>query len=177
MKKLSLIILFVVMGLIIPQMAAGEESPEKDPIKIAEEYMKRLTSGDFDKLGRLYHDEAAFVDFTAESVAQGGYHFRGKKDILDFWKKTSKGRISYKFTPAKQFSSGNYVVMIGVYDYKGTGEPLGLSKELIVRLKTDAVTTLKIVDGKVVSHLDMVDYKNLMKQIGEQKDAFDKKKK
>jgi hypothetical protein len=67
--------------------------------------------------------------------------------------------------------------MIGVYEYKGTGEAVGLSKEMNIQLKVDAVTTLKIVDGLVVSHLDMVDYKSLLTQIGKQKEVFEKKKK
>ncbi|MCP5052439.1 MAG: ester cyclase [bacterium] len=175
MKRKSLTILWLLVGCFAVLPAADEVAAKPDPVKTAAKYMKLLTSGDFNGLAKLYDEEVGFDDFTAEAVVEGGYHLRGKTEIIDFWKSTSKGRISYSFTPRKQFRSGDYVVMTGVYRYKGTGEPLGLPKDLVVQLTVDAVTTLKIVNGKIRHHLDQVDYTALMKQLEKQKKAYEGK--
>ncbi|MCL1096696.1 nuclear transport factor 2 family protein [Shewanella gelidii] len=141
--------------------ASAADMPKEQ--QLANEYMKILTSRDYEKLKRYYSRSSLLYDQTANKK------FTGQRHILAFLKRAQKGVIEYNFNIEHMFNTGSLVVMIGNYHYQGPGDQFGKPGK-IVKIAIPGVTTLKLDMNtrRVRQHTDLIDYQTMTDQLAEQ---------
>ena len=156
LRKLVLVFCFWTLPL---AMTAEEPPAEPGELKrIALEYLEALANADWEKQRTFYTDESVFEDPTADLFGEP-WHFRGADEITNFWRTSyeGSGTLGVTNTFDRIFVNGSRVVL--VYDalVRFDGLQVGFPGEQLEG-HIQGVTVLRIEGGKVLHHLDHVDY-------------------
>jgi len=130
---------------------------------VADAYLTHLYAGELAEARGLLHADAVFEDPTSAPVG-GPWRFEGADAILGFFARSLESASASSFTVERAFTAGEYRVLTLTYTTQGDGEVFGIAGQ--VKGSTDAVTVLRVRDGRVVEHLDLVDYPRLLAEIG-----------
>lgn len=156
LRILALTLCFFTLPLAI---SAEETSTEPNELKrLALEYLGALADADWQKQKTFYTEESVFEDPTADLFGEP-WHIRGADEITDFWRTSyeSSGTLGVVNTFDRIFVNGSRVVL--VYDalVRFDGLQVGFPGERLEGT-IQGVTVLRIEGGKVLHHLDHVDY-------------------
>ena len=119
----------------------------------ADKYLASYSHFDLEKMHKYYSEEATFQDLTSENFGENSFIMKGRENIIEafkapFFQKNFK--LHYKIIN-KYESSGHHVFISDVTarttNTKGTNYSCG-----------NVVSIIKIVDKKVISHVDYADY-------------------
>jgi len=133
----------------------------------ARTYLETLYRFDWEAVTPLLAEDALFEDPTSVIFGTETSRLEGRKAILDFFKNSSAGIGETSFEVLRSFSTGEYAIFELVYRTEGDGAVLGYPG-LPMKLKVPGTTILQVRDGKVVHHLDHIDYESLLRQVEEQ---------
>ena len=146
--------------LALPSAMLAEEAPaEPGELKrIALEYLGALADADWEKQKTFYTDESVFEDPTADLFGEP-WHFRGAAEITEFWRTSyeSSGTLGAVNTFDRVFVNGSRVILVYDARVRFDGHQVGFPGEQLEGT-IQGVSVLRIEDGKVLHHLDFVDY-------------------
>ena len=151
---------FVTVLLSFSLSVSADEANMPAEQKLALDYIHTITSNNIAKLASYYGRESVFQDKTANKK------YVGRQHILEFFKRANKGLLEYRFILEHMFNSGNMVVMIGSYSYKGAGQLYGKPGK-VINISVPGVTVLNVdvKNHRVKKHLDMIDYQTMKDQL------------
>ena len=130
------------------------QSAAAENFEIAEQYIASYTSFDLEQLEKLYSEGAAFKDLTTESRGEKAFIIEGRDNILErFGKPFFQDKFSLHYAVDNKFESSGHHVFNGVVTARTD------TKNGVKYSCGNVVTIIKIVDEKVVSHIDYADYK------------------
>ncbi len=134
------------------------EAPKADQQKaavlaVADAYLKVYQVFDLEKMEPFYSEDAIFYDPTSEMWGEDGFHWRGKKEIMEGMRKlVAEFNPKMEYIVKERYESAGHVV------YSGKGRAVAV-EDGATRISCNAVTTVITVKaGKVVEHRDYADY-------------------
>ena len=175
MSQLSLTALALVFCLLSLAASApadaGELSPETLPPEsaalkqIALDYLETLAAADWEKQKTFYTEESVFEDPTADLFGEP-WHFQGPEAISDFWRTSfeGSGTKSVENHYLRIFVNGSRVVVEYDATVRFDAARLGFPGQ-DVEGTIHGVTVLRVEDGKIVHHLDHVDYAGSLRKL------------
>lgn len=137
--------------------------------EIAEQYLESYSNFDLEKMQEFYSENATFQDLTSEAFGVNAFIMKGRKDIIEkfkapFFQKNFK--LHYKII-IKYESSGHHVfiseVTSRINEKKKNSYSCG-----------NVVSIIKIINKKVVSHIDYADYNGFEQSAKNEKTLCDK---
>ncbi len=162
MYKAFTIILFLISSTLFAQSIEEFEKQSNETKKVAKEYIDIYFSFDHDKVKKYYTDETVWFDPTGE-VAFGGKKQIGTEAIIkNFESWGDLGPADFKIK--HEFFFEKFAVMSGFLTYSWTSA----EGKTFHYKELPLTVTLKIIDGKVLEHLDYGDYLVVFKQSREQ---------
>jgi hypothetical protein len=146
--------------------AAAEQEAKPDPLQaVAESYLDALCEQDFGKLAGLMDPKILFEDPTLSLFSGEGLSIEGRDGTLAHLQRNAKKAAKSAVDVRESFVSGEHVVMRLNYVTKGSQtRELAERGNAGFRLGTSAVTILRIKQGRVVHHLDHVDYASILRK-------------
>ncbi|MBP7080287.1 MAG: nuclear transport factor 2 family protein [Rhodocyclaceae bacterium] len=155
---LTLIRLVVVAILLITSHAWAQTGSSfgqvsSDTRAAADRYFRAYISRDWDQLAPLLADAGGFTDPTAALVF-GSVKHEGKASTLKNFREGYAAITHMEFHQVRAFVSGEHAIYEGTLDWT-----LGLKngKEAVTR-GMPFITVLRVVNGRVLEHLDYADY-------------------
>ncbi len=165
MRTWSVLPLLVLAGAANAQQARLDVDPAL--AEIGREYLETVYRFDFEGQRAYYTDESVFDDPTAEVFGEP-YHFVGGDAIVGFFQETQPAtELTVRVDIQDAFVVGNRVHFFVHYENRGDGAPFGSPGEQVTVI-AKGFTILRIVDGKVLHHLDYIDYPGMFRQAREQ---------
>ena len=141
---------------------AAAPSTADSRLKVARSYFEALHAGHWDRVRAVTGPGFRFSDPTAEGHETV---ITGADDLEDFLNYLQANRTdAAEAVVVDGFVSGPHVALIVRYRGHVDGEVLG-TQGGPRRFDTPGVTILTVVGGKVVHHLDYVDYETLERQL------------
>ncbi|MEM9598333.1 MAG: nuclear transport factor 2 family protein [Acidobacteriota bacterium] len=146
--------------LALPQATTAQEAVA-DPgeqKRLALEYLGALADADWEKQKTFYTDESVFEDPTADLFGEP-WRLSGADEITDFWRTNyeSSGTLGVVNTFDRIFVNGSRVILVYEARVRFDGVQVGFPGEQLEGT-IQGVTVLRIEGGKVLHHLDHVDY-------------------
>lgn len=129
-----------------------------DEFEIAQAYLASYSDFNLNELASYYSDNAVFEDLTSENFGENAFIIKGKENILKRFNTSffqTKFRLRYKII--HQFESSGYHVFISEVTARQK------KKQQANFSCGNVVSIIKIVDKKVISHVDYADYKGFVK--------------
>ena len=163
MRICLLIAVSILIGAAPPQLETSVE-------KISDDYLASIQAQDWERMGSLLSDASRYEDFTMEFFDRPPIQLTGREAIVEFWRTSSEdsGTSSIHYDVVRRIVAGPMVIL----DLRGRVTVSGHYWELErdeITLEFDQISTLRILDGVVVHHVDHVDYADGMRQIDEQR--------
>ena len=124
--------------------------------EIAEKYLLSYSHFDLEEMEKYYSEDAVFKDLTSENFGDNSFIMKGRKNTLERFRTTvgTNFNLDYKFIN-KFESSDHHVFISDVTSRTNKGEDISYSCGSVVSI-------IKIVNSKVVSHIDYADYRGFM---------------
>jgi len=170
MKKvfMSLGGLVVVVGLAAEIQPAEAEAD--DVAAVAEAYLECIEDQDWERMGGLLTGTSRYEDFTMEFFDRPPIQLDGRDAIVEFWRSSSEdsGTSEIDYEIVRRIVAGPMAIL----DLRGRVTVAGRFWELKaeeITFEFDQITTLRIVEGRVVHHVDHVDYADGMRQVEDQR--------
>ena len=133
-------------------------------LEVARSYFEALHAGQWDRVRALTGRGFRFSDPTAEGHETV---ITGADDLETFLNYLQANRADGAEAVAEDgFASGSHVTLVVRYRGQVDGAVLG-TEGGPRRFDTPGVTILTVVGGKVVHHLDYVDYETLQRQLSD----------
>jgi hypothetical protein len=161
---------FLAIVLVGSDRLFAQEGPYPvDPqlIEIGRDYLDTVYRFDFAAQATFYTPESVFEDHTVDILGQS-WHFTGPEEIVDFFRGTLPDtELLVRVDIQDAFVVADRVHFYVHYYNAGDGTPLGYpgtQMEVVAR----GFTILRIVEGKVLHHLDYIDYPGMFRQAAEQ---------
>ena len=150
-------------------VAAAESSPL---LELADAYYEAYAALDLERMVTFLADDVQFRDptlhlFPGETIdAQAGLMVDGIDQVRAMLGQVfaNESLLGLSWEVANRFASGNYVVLQGSFHQELDGRLLG-TRERVLRISTTFVTVLEIVNDKIRSQTDYVDYGQLSRQL------------
>ncbi|MEM1179730.1 MAG: nuclear transport factor 2 family protein [Acidobacteriota bacterium] len=144
----------------LPAAVFAEEAPANpdEQKRLALEYLGALADADWEKQRSFYTDESVFEDPTADLFGEP-WRLSGADEITDFWRTNyeGSGTLGVVNTFDRIFVNGSRVVLVYDARVRFDGLQVGFPGERLEGT-IQGVTVLRIEGGKVLHHLDHVDY-------------------
>ena len=136
-------------------------------IDIGKRYLDTVYRFDFEQQASFYTAESVFEDHTVDIFDQT-WLFTGPDEIVGLFRDTRpETPLEVRVDIQDAFIVGDRVHFYVHYYNTGDGTPMGVpGREITVVAK--GFTILRIVDGKVLHHLDYIDYPGMFRQAGQQ---------
>lgn len=146
------------------------QTQDRDPLlSLSETYLERLCAQDFEALGPLLDANALFEDPTRVTLTGKVQRIQGRAAMLDNFAKNARGQGQSKVEIVETFVTGEHVVMRLNYISEGSANVIRVEGEApSISLVIPAVTILRIQKGRVVHHLDHVDYASILRQVADE---------
>jgi len=144
--------LFLVAGIVAGMFS---QSLLARDFEIAEKYIASYSNFDLVEMEKYYSEDATFKDLTSEGFGDNAFVLEGRHNIIEKFSNPffqTSFRLNYKFSNTFE-SSGHHVFNSDVTARTTTKEGISYSCG-------NVVTIIKIVNNKVVSHVDYADYDN-----------------
>ncbi|MHC4822617.1 MAG: nuclear transport factor 2 family protein [Planctomycetota bacterium] len=129
----------------------------------AEAYLATYLARDYPAMLPFMAEDAVFTDPTSTMFGEP-LHFEGAQVIVDWLIEVGAGVESVEFLVDRSFISGEFAVFEGTYRTTGSGAGLG-HPDLHTTLAHRGITMIRVVDGKVVLHHDLIDYEEMWRQL------------
>ncbi len=134
-------------------------------VELAERYLHTLYDPDFEAMAAFLTEDSVWEDPSLAYFDHGPRKIEGSEGILDFYRQSSLGGATKTtFTVEDHFVTGERVAMEVLYATQGDGVHLGYPG-LEVSFTVRGFTVLTIEQGKILHHLDHVDYASMMQQV------------
>jgi ketosteroid isomerase-like protein len=150
----------------LQQLGTHDAHGRSSALDVGERYLEHLHAFEVDELEKLLAPSASFSDPTAALVG-GPWKHEGRAAILESVRTTRESTRRSRHRIDSSFSAGEYAVFALTLSTVIDGKPHGIDGD--VELAVAAVTILRVVDGKVVEQLDLVDHGSLLLQIDARK--------
>ncbi len=124
----------------------------------ADRYLAAYTAQDLDALGAFYTPESVFDDPTSEGYWRQRFRVSGGEAIVGAMREGWVLLHGFKFEVRERLTYHDRVVLIGISHLTLDGAMFGAKAGVDYTVALPAVTILRIVDGKVLLHLDHYDY-------------------
>ncbi|MYE13843.1 MAG: ester cyclase [Gammaproteobacteria bacterium] len=134
-------------------------------LEIARSYVEALHAGQWDRVRALTGPAFRFSDPTAEGHETVITRADDLETFLDYMQ-ANRPDGDAEALVEDGFASGRHVTLLVRYRGRLDGEALG-TEGGPRGFDVPGVTILTVVDGKVVHHLDYVDYETLQRQLSE----------
>jgi len=159
--------LALVLNFVPRSFLTTEAGQEPDPLlSLSETYLERLCAQDFQALEPLLDANALFEDPTRVTLTGKVQRIQGRAAMLENFAKNAKSQGQSEVEIVETFVTGEHVVMRLNYNSKGSANVIRVDGETpSVSLVIPAVTILRIQNGRVVHHLDHVDYASILRQV------------
>jgi len=148
------------------QQAADPYPVDPELLEIGRGYLETVYRFDFEAQAEYYTEESVFEDHTVD-VFDTTWRFVGPDEIVGLFRDTlpeTPLRVTVDIQDA--FIVEDRVHFYVHYINTGDGAPLGRPGETIT-VVVKGFTILRIVDGKVLHHLDYIDYPGMYRQAAE----------
>lgn len=145
------------------ELKAQTYPPVAGVLETAEAYLAVYLARDYPAMLPLMAQDAVFTDPTSTMFGTPLHH-EGAQAIVDWLTEVGTGVESVEFLIDRSFVSGEYAVFEGTYRTSGSLVGLGYP-DLHTTLVHRGITTIRVVDGKVALHLDVIDYEEMWHQI------------
>ena len=148
------------------------QAPPHDPDRIrslAEGYLATIQAQEWRKMQAFLDPDARYLDYSMEHFGRERMDLRGAGAIVDFWRTSSEdaGSSEIELRFSERFLAGPNLILIGESRGTNAGAAWRLPMETF-ESRFPQVTHLRVVDGKIVRHVDHVDYGTAERQIAEQ---------
>ena len=143
--------------------AAAASSTPEDRLDVARSYFEALHAGQWDRVRALTGPDFRFSDPTAEGHETVITEAEDLETFLDYLR-ANRADGDAEAVVEDGFASGRHVTLVVRYRGRLDGEALGTDGGPR-SFDTPGVTVLTVVGGKVVHHLDYVDYETLERQL------------
>ena len=133
--------------------------------EIAENYLASYSNFNIKEMETYYSEDATFQDLTSEAFGKHAFILTGRDNIIEKFSSSffqEKFRLKYKFI--EKFEASGHHVFISEVISRTT------KKDKIKYSCASVVSIIKIVDEKVISHIDYADYDGF-KQSSKNKEA------
>lgn len=138
-------------------------SAAEDRLEIAQSYFEALHDGQWDRVRALTGPAFRFSDPTAEGHETVITEADDLETFLDYMQ-ANRPDGDAEALVEDGFASGDHVTLVVRYRGRLAGEALG-TEGGSRGFDVPGVTILTVVGGKVVHHLDYVDYETLQRQL------------
>ncbi|MFO6423994.1 nuclear transport factor 2 family protein [Motilimonas sp. KMU-193] len=127
---------------------------------LAQHYMQLLMAGKYGELSNYLTENSTLSDTTA------GKSYKGRRQILEFWRRSSQGMQQASFEQAQFFVSNKVAVFIGTFHYRGEGTLYGFPGQTIeFSLPAITVLTIDVKEQRITAHQDLFDYAQLKPRV------------
>lgn len=138
----------------------AEPLPAMSRQALAQHYMQLLMAGKYGELSNYLNENSTFTDSTA------GKSYKGRRQILAFWRRSSQGMLHSHFEQTQFFVSKKVAVFIGTLHYRGEGTLYGFPQQTITfSLPVVTILTIDVKDQLITSHQDLFDYAQLKPRV------------
>lgn len=152
-----------------PKLDASLFSKEtiKSVKDITKEYLKAFYDLDYKTLATFYTEESFWYDPSTSLITPNPQKSIGKDKIIADLRNGFNGVQEATYTIEKEFYSGPYVAIWGIYSYKIPAKYFQglMHSDAIFEFNLPMVTNLVIKDGKVLEHLEHADWAIWAKQV------------
>ena len=135
-------------------------SPVDDDLgRQASDYLAALHRDDWETLERWLSPESGYLNFTAEAISGSIERADGGARIVELFReaRSRSGTLELQLDVEDSFIAGPNVFLVGTYRVKTRGAAWGLESEA-VSFRIPMVVHLRIVEGKVLDHVEYMDY-------------------
>lgn len=143
---------------------AAAPATAEDRLDVARSYFEALHAGQWDRVRALTGPGFRFSDPTAEGHEMVITEAEDLETFLDYLQ-ANRTDADAEAVVEDGFASGRHVTLVVRYRGRLDGEAMG-TEGGPRSFDTPGVTILTVVGGKVVHHLDYVDYETLERQLG-----------
>lgn len=128
------------------------------------EYVDSYVNMGFDELRNFYTDSSTFQDPTLTLIdKEAAEAVVGPVAILEKFKRNFNGIQQQKYSIENAFTSGDYTLLSGVFEYNQNGTAFG-GVDWIYHFRLKNTTVIIERNGKIVSHTDYMDYAEWLRQ-------------
>ena len=163
-KLFSILMLIFLTGLSSESSAQDQTSA----VEIANNYVEIYVNVEIDKLAGFYSEYSSFQDPTLEAVsADAALEVKGPIAIIEKLKRNFKGVMKPKYKLNNYYHTGRYHIFQGEYSYEQNGVNFG-GPDIDFKFNLQSTTILLIDNGKVLKHIEYMDYKKWFEQFNNQ---------
>ncbi len=145
-------------------MSAEASEPQRGSLEVGRGYFEALHAGQWDRVRALTGPGFRFSDPTAEGHEMVITDAEDLETFLDYLQ-ANRTDPDAQAVVEDGFASGRHVTLVVRYRGRLDGEAMG-TEGGPRSFDTPGVTILTVAGGKVVHHLDYVDYETLERQLG-----------
>ncbi len=140
-------------------------SPEMD---LARDYITAMTSTDWDSMAPFLADDVAYQDLTMEFFERPPIDLRGRDAVVGFFKEggEASGTDEVRTTIRDAFQAGPALFLDTETFVRASGEYWGINQPFM-EVTLRQVMVLRIKDGKITHHYDVVDFGTAMQHVEE----------
>ncbi len=164
-RTAPLLVTFLALGACVSP--AAEHASTTAPMHpIAHQYLAAIQAMDWVTMESLLAPGARYQDLTMEYYDRDAIDLNGSAAIARFWMNSSRDSAtdSIRYDVREHFQAGPCVLVIATTHVRVGGAYWHLEQES-VDVQGTLIVYLKIVEGRVVHHMDFVDYGTAMKKI------------
>lgn len=167
-RRRTVAVLFALLATALAACTCAAAEPAKPPshaavsaatLDVAARYFAAYVDRRWDDLAPLLGEQASFQDPTAERLF-GSVRHQGREAILRLYREGYAAITAMHFVPMRRFASGAVAVFEGQLDWT-----LRLPDGRLIRSVAPMVTTLRVADGRVVEHVDLLDYQPFVDEV------------
>lgn len=129
----------------------------------ADAYIAAYTTQNLEQLATFYTAESVFDDPTSEGYWRQRFRVEGGDQIVGAMRQNWSWLHHFEFKVRERITYFDRVVLVGTSILTMDGGMFGATRGVDYTMELPAVTILRIVDGKVLLHLDHYDYEPLRK--------------
>ena len=139
-----------------------------------QQYIDDYVNMQFDDLAKYYTSESIFQDPTLVLIDKNAAKkVQGIKAILEKLRRNFNGITRQKYTLNTYYKVGDYSIYTGVYDYTQNATAFG-GPNVDIQFSLKSTTILKEKEGKVIEHIEYMDYSSWFEQFEAQKNLKNK---
>ena len=148
----------------VPEPAAALE-PATEAEKVADAYMKAITSRDWTAMAEFLTEDSVYRDHTMTYFEIPAIDLSGPRDIVEFWRESSESTDAMVENHVKvRFTAGPWVILVLRPHVSVQGEAWDVPGRRIEGT-FDQITVLKVDGDKILHHVDHVDYAEVMEVV------------
>lgn len=155
-KKKNILIQNIIIPILMAITTLTVEAQSMSQIDIATKYYQALYSGEYETVRSLASPDMMFEDPTAPEEYGIPPRLERLEDFIKFSEANLKGEVQINFMD--KYVSNDHVVLR--VEIKGTypADVVGMGEDGLAEVIGQGISVLHVVDGKVISHSDYMDY-------------------